>query len=231
MSRLRLSLCLLVRNELPGCKADVPRLPRDAFDEIYAVDGGSTDGTVEFLEQHGIPVHRQPKKGLNAAYHHAVNVTRSDAVVVFFPKGTIDPASLRTFRPLLEDGAGMVIASRMIAGGRNEEDDKIVRPRKWGVLALALGAAVLWRREGHRVRDILHGVKGMTVEAFRAMRIQDHGVSIDLEMTARAYKLRIPRAEFPVRENARFYGESNFKIIPTAKKLLSYIWFELRRKD
>jgi hypothetical protein len=43
---MRLSLCLVVWNELEGCKLDVPRLPRDAFDEVFAVDGGSTDGTV-----------------------------------------------------------------------------------------------------------------------------------------------------------------------------------------
>ena len=54
----------MVWNELDGCKMDVPRLPRDAFDEIYAVDGGSTDGTVAYLESQGITVHRQPKKGL-----------------------------------------------------------------------------------------------------------------------------------------------------------------------
>ena len=79
---MRISLCLMTWNELEGCKLDVPKLPRGAFDEVYAVDGGSTDGTVEYLTAQGIPVHRQPKKGLNAAYVHADEVSTCDAVVV-----------------------------------------------------------------------------------------------------------------------------------------------------
>ena len=64
---LRVSLCLLVWNELEGCKLDVPGLPLDQFDEVYAVDGGSKDGTVAYLEQHGIKVHTQQMRGSIAA--------------------------------------------------------------------------------------------------------------------------------------------------------------------
>lgn len=52
---MTISLCLLVRNELEGCKADLPRLPLKEFDEVYGVDGGSSDGTVEYLEYTGSP--------------------------------------------------------------------------------------------------------------------------------------------------------------------------------
>ncbi|MGZ8196633.1 MAG: glycosyltransferase, partial [Methylosarcina sp.] len=97
---MKTSLCLIVWNELQGCKTDVPKLPRDDFDEIFAVDGGSTDGTVEYLESQGIPVYLQPKRGLNAAYVHANNMATGDAVVVFFPKGTLPTDDLRKFRPL-----------------------------------------------------------------------------------------------------------------------------------
>lgn len=226
---MKISLCLMTWNELKGCGLDVPRLPRDAFDEIYAVDGGSTDGTIEYLQSQDIPVHIQPKRGLNAAYVHANDMSTGDAVVVFFPKSTTPPEDLRRFRPLFEQGNELVIASRQIDGSVNEEDSDALRPRKWAVLGLAMLAAVLWKREGYWVRDVLHGFKGWTRAAFTQMQVLDHGLSVDIEMVARAYKLRIKRIEFPTTEIARLFGATHFKIWPTGKKLLAYLWFEMRR--
>jgi len=228
---LKVSLCLIVWNELRGCQVDVPKIPFDAFDEVFAVDGGSTDGTVEYLESQGIRVHRQPKRGLNAAYVHANAVATGDAVVVFFPKGTLPVEDLRKFRPHLEQGYELVVASRQLAGSVNEEDAHLWRPRKWAVFALAVAAALVWRREGAWVRDVLHGVKGWRRSAFAQMKVLDFGLSIDIEMVVRAYKLHIPRIEFPTVEVSRGYGETKFKILPTGKRLLAYLWFELRRHD
>lgn len=227
---MNISLCLIVWNELEGCRHDVPLLPRHAFDEVYAVDGGSTDGTVQYLESQGIPVHRQPKKGLNNAYRHARACSSGEAVAVFFPKGTIDPSVLVRFREHLEAGDELVVASRMIRGARNEEDDRLIRTRKWFVLGLAALTALLWRREGRMIWDALHGVKAFSNAAFDRMEILDYGLSIDLEMLARSYRLRIPRIEFPVRELTRSYGDTHFKTWDTGKKLLRYLVFELRRK-
>lgn len=228
---MKISLCLLVWNEMEGCRIDVPLLPKDAFEEIYAVDGGSKDGTVEYLKSQGIPVHRQSKRGLNAAYIHAAEMSTCDAVVVFFPKATVDPETLRKFRPLLEAGNELVVASRNCPGGRNEEDEKFWRPRKLGVQALSIVAALVWWREGYRVRDVLHGYKAFTLAAFRRMAPLDHGLSIDIEMVVRSYRTKIRRVEFPVQEVARSYGDTRFKILPTALLLIRYLWSELKRKD
>jgi len=228
---MKISLCLIVWNELAGCQLDVPNLPVDSFHEVFAVDGGSTDGTVEYLESCGIPVHPQTKRGLNAAYVDANRLASGDAVVVFFPKGTIPVEDLLKFRPLLEDGNALVIASRKIKGSRNEEDAHLLRPRKWAVLMLAAMSALIWRREGYWVRDVLHGVKGWSRSAFDQMEILDHGLSIDVEMVIRSYRLRLSRCEFPVQETARPHGASTFKFWPTGKKLLAYLWFELRRRS
>jgi glycosyltransferase involved in cell wall biosynthesis len=228
---MKISLCLIVWNELQGCQEDVPKLPLDEFDEVFAVDGGSTDGTVEYLESQGIPVHRQPKRGLNAAYVHANDVATGDSVVVFFSKGTLPVDDLKKFRPLFEQGNELIIASRQIAGSVNEEDEHFWRPRKWAVLGLAAAAALVWNRQGPWVRDVLHGFKGWKRSAFTEMKVLDVGLSIDIEMVVRAYKLRIPRIEFPTQEISRGYGETHFKIWPTGKRLLAYLWFELFRRD
>lgn len=228
---ITISLCLIVWNELEGCLTDVPRLPRDAFDEIYAIDGGSSDGTVAYLESQRIKVYPQPKKGLNAAYVHANEMSNCDAVVAFFPKATMPTEHLRTFRSFFEQGYGLVIASRQIKGSVNEEDSSIWRPRKWMVSGLSILASLLWRQEGHRVRDVLHGFKGWKRTAFNRMKILDYGLSIDIEMVVRSYKLGIARTEFPTIELPRQFGDTHFQIWPTGKKLLSYLWFELQRND
>jgi hypothetical protein len=208
----------------------VPRLPRAVFDEIFAVDGGSTDGTVEFLQAHHIPVYRQSGAGLNAAYWHGIEVSQTGAVVFFFPKGTLPPEDLGRFRHFLEAGCDLVIASRNISGGRNEEDIHFFRPRKWMVLLLGLIVALVWKREGWRVRDILHGVRAMTVAGFRAMNPARAGLSIDLETVMRSYRLRLKRAEFPIREQSRPFGHSHFKILPTGLKLLRAVISEIFRR-
>ncbi len=228
---MKISLCLLVWNELEGCKIDVPNLPAGEFHEIYAVDGGSSDGTIEYLESQGIPVYQQPKKGLNNGYLHAHKKATGEVVIVFFPKGTIPPKDLLKFREYFKKGYELVIASRQIQGSQNEEDGKIVRFRKWAVFGLAAFSALIWKREGYWVRDVLHGVKGWTKTSFDKMAILEHGLSIDIEMVIRSYKLKIPRAEFPTTEVARPHGKTNFTVWPTGKKLISYLWFELWRKN
>lgn len=226
---VRVSLCLLTWNEIDGCRLDVPRLPMHAFDEVFALDNGSTDGTAEYLEEAGIRVVRQELPTYNGAYIQAFRECATDALVIFHPKGTIDPASLLNFRPLFEAGADLVIASRIGKGARNEEDDRWVRHRKWFVMALGLTAAVLWRRRGPMVWDILHGYRGMRRAAFFAIDPTPRGVSMDLEMVARAYRKRLQVRTFPVQERPRTSGSTHFAAWATGKKLLRYLWHELRR--
>jgi hypothetical protein len=166
---------------------------------------------------------------LNAAYWHAVDVTACENIVVFFPKGSLDTAIVYEMKRRLLAGFDLVVPTRIARGGRNEEDDKLLRPRKWGVQALARCASALWRREGAYVSDVLHGVKGFTRSAFLQMRPSASGLTIDLEMVMRAYRLRLKRCEFPVTEVARSWNTTHFKVLPTGIKLAKCLWAELWR--
>lgn len=227
---MTLGLCLLVYNELEGCKRTLPYIETACFDEVFAVDGGSTDGTAEYLTENGIEVRVQPVRGYNAAYLHAFSVSNADALIFFHPKGTIHPEPTLLFRELFEQGNELIVASRMMKGARNEEDDRLLKPRKWFVMALGLLTGVLWRREGAFIWDVLHGFRGITRRAFTAIEPLDHGLSMDLEMVVRCYRKRIRRIEIPVRESSRISGVTHFKPIPTATRLFRYLLFELFRK-
>jgi len=226
---MTIALCLLTWNELRGCQMDVPLLPEGLFSEIYAIDGGSTDGTQDFLKANEIRVVQQSRKSYNGAYLDAMEASTADAVVLFHPKGTIDPLSLREMHQYLSEGVELVVASRMIRGAENEEDAKFFRPRKWFVLALAASAILIWHKEGAKIRDVLHGYRGVNKQFFVDMKPLEYGTSIDYEMVIRSYRLKRSRLEFPIKELPRPYGATHFKAFATGKILLRYLAYEIRR--
>ena len=226
---MRISVCIICWNEIDGCRVDIPSLSHDGVHEVFAIDGGSTDGTREYLESKGIPVYLQTKKGLNAAYIDANNIAKGDAVVAFFPKATISPSCIQTISIKLREGYDLVIASRQIQGSRNEEDSQFLRPRKWAVKGLACLAALVWCRNGPWIRDVLHGVKGWQKSAFNRMDILQTGLSIDIEMVSRSYKLRQSRCEIPVQEVSRIGGQTHFSFWKTGRRLLRYLVYEILR--
>lgn len=227
---MTVGLCLLTWNEIEGCKHDVPLIDRSKFEQIYCIDGGSTDGTVEYLREQGIDVYPQTAKGLNQACKDGADNCRCDAFVFFHPKGSIPMEDAYKFRAYYEQGYEFVVGSRMMKESKNEEDSKLLKPRKWFVLALGLAAKILFKKEGNTVWDTLHGFRGMTVEAFQKCNISDMSPSVDIEMVCRSYKLRIKRIEFPTTESPRIAGETHFKAFATGKKLLKYLVWEICRK-
>ncbi len=228
---MTIALCFLTWNELEGCKHDIPQFDRRKFDNIICVDGGSTDGTVEYLESVGIPVVRQSAPGLNQATKDAVEHCGCDYCVFYHPKGSVPVSDAYRFRGYFQSGYDLVVASRMMRASVNEEDDSLFRPRKWFVLSLALVAKLLFKREGNTIWDVLHGFRGVNTTVFRALEISDFSPSVDIETVCRAYKMGIKRIEFPTSEKKRISGETHFKPIKTGSKLIKYIIREICRRD
>lgn len=225
---MKIALIMLTWNEIEGVKHDVPLIDKSQFDEIFCIDGGSTDGTVEYLTSQGIPVYPQTAKGLNQACKDGCDHCTADAFVFFHPKGSVPVEDTYKFRKFYEEGYEFVVASRMMKGAHNEEDGKLIKARKWFVLSLGLIAKILYKREGNTVWDTLHGFRGMTVDAFKRCEISDMSPSVDIEMVCRSYMLHLKRIEFPTTEHERIQGTSHFKAWPTGKKLLKYLWWEVR---
>ncbi len=216
-------------NESAGCSIDVPKIPRDLFHRVFAVDGGSTDGTVEILSENGITVYRQKTKGYNGAYLTAIHESKSDALIVFHPKGSIDPNSLRQMTLELSQGVDLVIASRMLKSSRNEEDDKILRIRKWFVRMLSLAAKIRWGLfSSGFITDPIHGYRGFSKEFLKSFTLRDYGLTADLEIVQAAYSGRKIFSEFPVQEFQRVQGESHFPAYRTGKLLIRYLFSSIK---
>ena len=207
------TLVLLTLNEIEGVRALVPKLPIDVVDEALAVDGGSTDGTCEFLEANGIRVVIQERPGRGEAFRVAINQSSGNHVVFYSPDGNEDPADIPRLFEALEFGADMVTASRFLPGARNEEDDTLLPLRKWANQAFTFLANVVWNR-GDWVTDTINGFRGVRREVFWQLAPQSMSYTIEYEMTIRAMKLGFRVVEIPTREGDRIGGTTKIASLP-----------------
>ena len=225
---MAITLVLLSYNEIAGTQALYPRIPFAAVDECFVVDGGSSDGTREFLAANNIRIVDQRSKGRGEAFRIAFSVARNDQLVFFSLDGNEDPDDIENFAGYFAQGYDMVIASRMMRGAKNEEDDQLLPIRKWANNIFNLLVNALWNRGPNKyITDSINGFRGITRQAWEKMAPDGSGYTIEYQTTIRALKLRLKIAEFPTLEHERIGGESYAKSIPTGIKFLKLLIHEL----
>src|SRR5205085_872436 len=118
--------------------------------------------TKEFWENKGIRVFAQNYKGIGGAYESAFRNTKEDALIFFHPDGNMDPNDIPEFITRLKSGERFIVASRMIKGAKNEEDDQLIKPRKWFCQIIGGVANILWSKNGNKATDITQGFRAIT---------------------------------------------------------------------
>lgn len=228
---MKIALCILVRNERPCLEVMFPRIgepgPKLGYDAIVAIDGGSTDGTVEYLRERGVTVFGQSRRGRGEAFHIAFREVEADAYLFFSPDGNETPDDLPRFRTLLANGADLVIASRMMKGAVNEEDENFFKFRKWANNAFTLAANLGFRRSGPYITDTINGYRAITRQAVEALELDAVDYTIEYQMTIRCLKHGMRIVEFPTVEGQRIAGDTGAPAISTGLRFLRCLGREL----
>lgn len=224
---MKTTLVTLTLNEIEGVKALFDKIPFKDFDEVLALDGGSTDGTVEFFKLKGINVVPQKTKGRGEAFRLAVETATGDVIVFFSPDGNEDPKDTIKLANLIKDGYDMAIASRFMKESRNEEDEDWFPVRSWANQAFTILANLFFKG---RVTDSINGFRAVKKDSFKALGVNASGFAIEYQMTIRALKLKQRIIEIPTIEGNRIGGQSTAKSIPTGLKILKLLIKEIRNK-
>ena len=218
-------LVLLVLNEIDGLRQVWDQLPLDSFAITVAVDGGSTDGSREFLQEKRIPILDQPIAGRGVAFRVAAEALATERLVFFSPDGNEDPADIIRLDDLLIEGADLAIASRFAAGAVNEESD-FFRPRARVNQAFTWIANRVFNKHSY-VTDTINGFRALRREDLLSLNTTVKRFPIEYQISIRAMCRRWKIREIATIEGQRSGGESKAISWPVGKDHLKVLLSEL----
>ncbi len=129
--RYSIALLLPTLNELHGLRAILPLIERSLVDDIYVVDGGSKDGTIEYAWEQGLTLTSQLRPGLHHAIFDIAHVLPHDYVIEFSPDGNCKVEQLPELVAKLQEGYDHVVVSRYLAHAISEDDHVITAFGNW----------------------------------------------------------------------------------------------------
>lgn len=237
---MTVTLLVMTWNEIDGMKLTMPKIDQSWVDQIIVVDGGSTDGTIEWARDHGYEVYIQEKRGFRHAYEEVWPLIRGDIVITFSPDGNSVADLIPNLTAEMAKGYDMVIVSRYLDGAKSDDDDIVTGFGNWLFT---------------KTVNILHG--GDYTDVMVIYRAYRKSLATDLELignsafalpeklfstkiswepllSVRATKANLKIGEIPGDEPKRIGGERKLKIIRWGAayyfQFIRELWFWKPRK-
>jgi glycosyltransferase involved in cell wall biosynthesis len=197
---MKTTLAILALNEIEAIQVVVPRINPEWVDEIIVVDGGSTDGTIEWCEAHGLRVLRQRRRGYGAGMREVIEVAQGDVVIEFMADGNCDPAAIPRLVKKISEGYDLVIGSRYTEGARSDDDTRMTRLGNWCFTRMI---NILF---GGSFTDAMMGFRAYRIAAFKTMQMDEDGLTFPTQGSIQFTKYGYRVAEVGASEPKRIGG-------------------------
>jgi glycosyltransferase involved in cell wall biosynthesis len=219
---LKITLLIPTLNEFEAAQKIMPHVKQEWVDQIIFVDGGSTDGTVEWAQAQGYEVWVQKKPGFRNAYLEVWPQIRGDIVITFSPDGNSIPEVIPQLIGKIKEGYDLVIASRYLDQARSADDDFVTAFGNWVFRTLA--NLFLRPSASPRMTDIMVIYRAFRKDLPSRLGLDRPEFYEDLErlfkthvdwtplMSMRALKWGIKWSEIPADEPPRIGGERKLRI-------------------
>ncbi len=197
---------MLSLNEIEGMRATLPRIPKEFLYEVIVLDGGSTDGSVEYAKSFGFKVVQQQEKGLVNGTKEGIAATTGDVVITFTPDNNMIPEKIPELIAKMEEGYDMVVVSRYLPPAKSQDDHLISAFGNWMFTTLV---NILFRT---KYTDVLGFYRAYRKDLLKELDLEIK-LSIDTQLNIRCAKRKKKVAEIPGDEPPRIGGKSSRSII------------------
>ena len=216
---MKVTLIVPTLNEIDGMKAIMPSIKEEWYDQLIVLDGGSTDGTIEYAKGQGYFVYIQKKPGFRHAYTEVLPYITGDVVLTFSPDGNSIPELIPELIAKMNEEYDMVIVSCYLDGAKSEDDDLVTTFGNW-----FFTKTVNWLHGG-RYTDVMVIFRAYKTSLIYDLELhKDEGyetaeklfnttISWEPLLSVRAAKKKLRIAEIPGDEPPRIGGEKKLKIL------------------
>lgn len=216
---MKTSLLVMTLNEIDGMKAIMPQVQPDWVDQIIIVDGGSTDGTIEWARDSGYEVYVQKQPGFRHAYTEVMPQIIGDVLITFSPDGNSIPSVIPELVTKMREGYDMVIASRYLGSAKSEDDGVVTGFGNW------LFTKTVNLLHGGHYTDVMVIYRAYKKKIIYDLELdKDAGyalaeklfftrISWEPLLSVRAAKARLRVAEIPADEPPRIGGKRKLQIL------------------
>lgn len=205
MKKIKSSLIILTLNEIEAIKKIFSKIPFKIFDECFVVDGGSTDGTIEYFKKRKIKVYLQDKPGHGEAYKFGLKKAKGEVIVYFSGDGNEKPEDIPRMLKEIEKGYDLVIASRFMKGAKTFDAGP---GRRFGNRFFTFLVNFFW---GGGVTDVFNAFRAVNKKSMERLKLESSFFDTELEMVIRALKKGYKIKEFPTIELSRIGGKAKLE--------------------